>query len=140
MIYCVFLGPFKDSRLAGLAEDYQKRLKRLWPVTVVEIEESQAKLEKWAAPKKNKGDFVSLDPDGESMDSPRFAGWTTSSPRDLYFLAWGAEGPLPLNGVRFSRSLSLSAMTYSHEIARVLLMEQLYRAGAVLRGHPYPRQ
>ena len=140
MIYCVFLGAFKDVRLRSLAEEYQRRLKRLWPVSIVEIEESPAKLEKWALPKKSKGDFISLDPDGESMESPRFSSWVTRSSRDLYFLAWGAEGPLKTNEIPILRRLSLSPMTFSHEIARVLLLEQLYRAGAVLRGHPYPRQ
>jgi 23S rRNA (pseudouridine1915-N3)-methyltransferase len=139
MIYCVFLGTFKDKRLRDLAFDFHLRLKRLWPVTIVEIAEKQKDLEKWASPKKNRGDFISLDPGGEPLDTGQFAKWTTRSSKDLYFLAWGAEGPLPGKWDFISKNLSLSPMTYSHEIARVLLMEQLYRAGATLKGHPYAR-
>jgi len=82
---------------------------------------------------------VSLDAHGETLDSPAFTEWVTRSSRDLYFLGWGADGPPPDLPNKDMKSLSLSPMTYSHELARVLLLEQLYRAGASLRGHPYPR-
>lgn len=83
--------------------------------------------------------MVSLDPHGESMDSLGFGQWVTKSSRDIYFFAWGPDGPPQGLSKDPFRSLSLSPMTYSHEMARVLLMEQLYRAGAALKGHPYPR-
>jgi 23S rRNA (pseudouridine1915-N3)-methyltransferase len=87
--------------------------------------------------KRNKGHLVSLDARGESMDSQTFGQWVTRSSRDIYFFAWDTDGP-PKGLSGLSKTLSLSPMTYSHELARVLLMEQLYRAGAALKGHPYP--
>lgn len=139
MVYCVFVGPFKDKRLLQMAREYLQRLERLWPVTLHEVAEKTRDLRKFVEDKKGKGILVSLDAHGERMDSATFGQWVTKGPRDLYFFAWGADGPpQELTGAPF-RSLSLSPMTYSHELARVLLTEQLYRAGAALKGHPYPR-
>jgi len=59
--------------------------------------------------------------------------------RELVFVIGGADGlPAGWRG-RADLLLSLSAMTYPHELARVMLAEQIYRAFAILRGHPYPR-
>lgn len=136
MVYCVFVGAFKDKRLHQLSEEFLQRLRRLWPVTLVEIPQNKKAVLKFAEMKKGKGLLVSLDPHGPCMDSPAFCQWVTGASQDIYFFAWDTDGP-PL-GLSLTKSLSLSPMTYSHELARVLLMEQLYRAGAVLRGHPYP--
>jgi 23S rRNA (pseudouridine1915-N3)-methyltransferase len=59
--------------------------------------------------------------------------------RDLVFLVGGHDG-LPAGWAeRADLLISLSPMTFAHELARVLLAEQIYRALATLRGHPYPR-
>jgi 23S rRNA (pseudouridine1915-N3)-methyltransferase len=129
----------KDKRLRLMAEDYFQRLKTLWPVTLMEISGEPKKVSKFVDGKKGRGLMVSLDPHGEPMDSLGFGQWVTKSSRDIYFFAWGPDGSPQGLSKDFFRSLSLSPMTYSHEIARVLLMEQLYRAGASLKGHPYPR-
>ena len=59
--------------------------------------------------------------------------------RDLVFVVGGADGlPADWRG-RADALVSLSRMTFPHELARVMLAEQIYRAFATLRGHPYPR-
>ena len=58
--------------------------------------------------------------------------------RDLVFLVGGADG-LPPAQAKAAMLLSLSAMTFPHELARAMLAEQIYRAFAILRGSPYPR-
>jgi 23S rRNA (pseudouridine1915-N3)-methyltransferase len=79
---------------------------------------------------------IALDPAGRTMDSPKFAGLFE---RDLMFLIGGADG-LPAEWRnRADLLLGLTPMTMPHELARVLLAEQIYRALATLRGHPYPR-
>ena len=139
MIYCVFPGAFKDEGLHRLTLDYHRRLERLWPVTLLEIVETDKEILKIIVAKKNRVILVSLDAHGESMDSERFIQWVTGSSQDIYFFGWGASGPPPEMKAHFAKSISLSPMTYSHELARTMLLEQLYRAGATLKGHPYPK-
>ncbi len=139
MIYCVFVGPFKDNRLEQMTGEFHQQLERLWPVRILELVEKDKEILKFIHEKNKKALLVSLDAHGNSMDSASFGGWVTKSSQDIYFFGWGADGP-PQGLTRTDfRSMSLSPMTYSHEIARMLLMEQLFRAGAALRGHPYPR-
>jgi 23S rRNA (pseudouridine1915-N3)-methyltransferase len=81
---------------------------------------------------------IFLDPAGRVSDS---AGFTRlfEEGRDLVFVIGGADGlPEDWRG-RADRLLSLSAMTMPHELARVVLAEQIYRSLTTLRGHPYPR-
>jgi 23S rRNA (pseudouridine1915-N3)-methyltransferase len=59
--------------------------------------------------------------------------------RDLLFLIGGHDGLPPGWRERADLLLSMSAMTFPHELARAMLAEQIYRAFATLRGHPYPR-
>jgi 23S rRNA (pseudouridine1915-N3)-methyltransferase len=85
---------------------------------------------------------VGLDERGQSYDTQRFArlleGWLREG-RDVAFLIGGADGLEP--GLKRSAHLllSLSAMTLPHQLVRVLLAEQLYRAASLLRNHPYHR-
>ncbi len=139
MIYCAFVGSFKDKRLAQMAEEYLRQLERWWPVTVVTLPEKTKDILKFIDSKKDKGQVISLDAHGERMDSTAFIQWVTRSSRDIYFLGWGAEGPPAEVREMGLKSISVSPMTFSHEIARLLLLEQLYRSGATLKNHPYPK-
>jgi len=85
---------------------------------------------------------VFLDPAGKPMDSPAFARLIARSEmeaRDLVFLVGGHDGLPSGFAARADLLVSLSLMTFPHEFARVMLAEQIYRAFATLRGHPYPR-
>lgn len=85
---------------------------------------------------------IFLDPAGKPMDSPAFARLIAASEiasRDVVFLIGGHDGLPPGWAARADLLLSLSPMTFPHELARVMLAEQIYRAFATLRGHPYPR-
>jgi 23S rRNA (pseudouridine1915-N3)-methyltransferase len=85
---------------------------------------------------------VFLDPAGQPMDSAAFAKLLAKSEmegRDLAFLIGGHDG-LPAGWrQRADLLLSLSPLTFPHELARAMLAEQVYRGFASLRGHPYPR-
>jgi 23S rRNA (pseudouridine1915-N3)-methyltransferase len=85
---------------------------------------------------------ILLDPAGKSMESRQFSkliGGAEQEARDLVFLVGGADG-LPEDWrARRGMLLSLTPLTLPHELARVVLAEQIYRAFTILRGHPYPR-
>ena len=77
------------------------------------------------------------------MDSPQFTALVAKAEmeaRDLVFLVGGADGLPAAWRVRADLLLSLSRLTLPHELARAVLTEQIYRAFATLRGHPYPRE
>jgi 23S rRNA (pseudouridine1915-N3)-methyltransferase len=85
---------------------------------------------------------IFLDPAGKPMDSPAFARLVAKAEmeaRDLVFLIGGHDGLPGGWAARADLLLSLSLLTFPHEFARVVLAEQIYRAFATLRGHPYPR-
>jgi len=86
---------------------------------------------------------VLLDAGGKPQDSETLARWLGEQrdrgTREIIFICGDADGfPEPLRQ-RVARKVSLSPMTYSHELARVMLAEQLYRAFAILSGSPYPK-
>jgi 23S rRNA (pseudouridine1915-N3)-methyltransferase len=137
-IYLYFIGKPKDPHTNAVAEDFLGRAARYCPAEMREIRPDRADL--WA--KHPSARKIFLDPAGKPMDSAAFARLFANSEmegRDLVFLIGGHDG-LPHGwGARADLLLSLSAMTFPHELARAMLAEQIYRAFATLRGHPYPR-
>lgn len=85
--------------------------------------------------------LVLLDERGKSFDSMEFAQWLnrnmTHSTKDIVFVIGGAYGFSEEVYARADARLSLSKMTFSHQIIRVIFAEQLYRAFTILRGEPY---
>jgi 23S rRNA (pseudouridine1915-N3)-methyltransferase len=85
---------------------------------------------------------IFLDPAGRTLDSAAFIQLVEraeNEAQDLLFLLGGHDGLPPQWKPRADLLLSLSAMTFPHELARAMLTEQIYRAFTTLRGHPYPR-
>lgn len=137
-LYLYFIGKARDQHANALASEYLKLSTRWIPCESREIDPRRFDLPA-RHPSARK---VFLDPAGGSMDSPRFAsmleGWEREA-RDAVFLVGGAEGLPPPWKDKADLLLSLSPMTFPHELARAMLAEQIYRALATLRGHPYPR-
>ena len=146
----VAVGKMRRGALAALCQDYARRLP--WTVTIREVEERRpiegaARLAREGAlllaalP----GDVfpVALDEGGKRLDSAGFAlelaRWRDQSGGRLAFVIGGAGGLAPAVRARCRAALSLGAMTWPHLLARALLLEQLYRAHAILSGHPYHR-
>ncbi|MGL4242471.1 MAG: 23S rRNA (pseudouridine(1915)-N(3))-methyltransferase RlmH [Beijerinckiaceae bacterium] len=86
---------------------------------------------------------VRLDERGEAISSAAFAEMIRklrdAGQRDLVFIIGGADGIGDNVTARAARAISFGGMTVPHQIARVLLLEQLYRAATLLSGHPYHR-
>lgn len=133
-----YVGKPRDPHANRMAEEFIKRSARYGRCEMREID--AARLDPWA--KHPTASKILLDPAGKTMDSPQFAKLIAAAEqeaRDLVFLVGGATGlpePWRQNG---GLLLSLSAMTMPHELARVVLAEQIYRAFTLLRGHPYPK-
>jgi 23S rRNA (pseudouridine1915-N3)-methyltransferase len=137
-IYLYFIGKPRDPHANALAEDFLARVDRYIPATMREIKPERTDL--WSRhPSARK---VLLDPAGRRMDSAAFTALVKTAEleaRDLVFVIGGHDGLPPGWTERADLLVSLSPMTFPHELARVMLAEQVYRALATLRGHPYPR-
>lgn len=146
-------GPEKD-----LASRYLDRFAKTGPavglefVRLVEVPESRAsnpetrKREEAAALDKALPEgslLILLDERGKSLDSESFANtmgrFRDSGKRDLMIAIGGADGLDPDLRGRADAVLNLGAMTWPHQVVRILIAEQLYRAVTILSGHPYHR-
>ena len=145
------VGRPRHAGLADAIRDYEARAARYWPLDVREVREESARSlaagavrdREWArlAEQLPPGArIVACDPGGEAMDSPAFARWLQrhrDAARELAFVIGGAYG-LPDEARRAAMTrLSLAPWTLPHELARLVLAEQLYRAGTIMRGEPY---
>jgi 23S rRNA (pseudouridine1915-N3)-methyltransferase len=137
----VMLGKTRCLEVRVIIDDYVKRISRYAPIEVTELRETEAALKKFTFDQPST--IVLLDDAGKNMDSRAFAKWLGEhrdrSTRQLIFVCGGADGFPEEIRRQADQKLSLSAMTYSHELARAMLAEQLYRAFAILSGSAYPK-
>jgi len=137
-IHLYYVGKPRDEHANSMADEYVKRTTRYSRIEMREIH--PARFDPWQ--KHPSASKVLMDPAGKRFDSVGFSQFIAkaeSEGRDLLFLVGGADGPPDDWRERANVLLSLSPMTFPHELARVMLAEQLYRAFTMLRGHPYPR-
>jgi len=135
------LGKTRRPEIRAVLDDYVKRISRSCPIEVMEVRDGEAALKKLDA--NRAATVVLLDAAGKNPDSNTLAKWLGElrdrGTRELIFLCGDADGFPDTLRQRAHQKLSLSAMTFSHELARVMLAEQLYRAFAILSGSPYPK-
>ena len=141
-IRLVMLGKTRRPEVRTILEDYVARIKRFAEVQVTELrEDSAASLRKLDLD--SAATVVLLDDAGKQQTSAQFAKWLGETrdrgAREIIFLCGDAEGFPDALRRRATQKLSLSVLTVSHELARVMLAEQIYRAFATLGGHPYPK-
>jgi len=140
-IRLLMLGKTRRAELRGVLDEYVKRVSRYSPTEIVEVRDESAMLKKLDADRA--ATVVLLDSGGKALSSEEFAKWLGElrdrGTREVFFLCSDADGFPETVRQRAQQKLSLSAMTFSHELARVMLAEQLYRAFAILSGSPYPK-
>ena len=141
-IHLVMLGKTRRPEIRSLLDDYLARIGRFAEVQLTELrEDSAASLRKPALD--SSATVVLLDDAGKPQSSAQFAKWLGETrdrgAREIVFLCGGAAGFPETLRRRATQKLSLSPLTFSHELARAMLAEQLYRAFAILAGHPYPK-
>jgi 23S rRNA (pseudouridine1915-N3)-methyltransferase len=137
-VFVYYIGKPRDPHANGIAAEFLKRSSRWATCEMREIMPGRFDpFEKHPAAFR-----IALDPSGKALSSREFMELLRrleNDGRDLVFLLGGHDGlPAHWRG-RGDLSLTLSAMTFPHELARAILTEQIYRALATMRGHPYPR-
>jgi 23S rRNA (pseudouridine1915-N3)-methyltransferase len=137
-LWLYFIGKPRDAHSNAVAAEFMKRTSRY-----AECEMRQIVPERFPLFSRHAAAYkVFLDPAGKPQDSRAFIDLvrrTELDGRELVFLVGGHDGLPPDWVARADLLLSLSPMTFPHELARAMLAEQIYRAFTTLRGHPYPR-
>ena len=138
--------------LADATAEYEKRAARYWPVEFIDVKEERApgadderirraETERLLQRVPPGLQIVALTRDGDEFSSRELATFlndlAVQSHPGAAFLIGGALGLHETALEKSHRQLSISRMTLPHEMARLLLAEQLYRAGTILRGEPY---
>ena len=151
-ITLLVVGKTTDARLGSLIDDYRQRLTHYVPFEISVIPELRnAKSLSEAQQKEREGqeilryatpavEMILLDEHGREMRSIDYAQWLQkkmSAGRDLLFVIGGPYGFSPAVYERANGKLSISQMTFSHQMIRLLFVEQAYRAMTILRGEPY---
>ena len=140
-IQLVMLGKTRRAECRAMLDDYVARIQRYAEVDLQELREDSAALRKLEFP--SGATVVLLDAAGKQNTSAEFARWLGRERdrgiRDVIFLCGGAEGFPEALRARVNAKISLSSLTMPHELARVMLAEQVYRGFAILAGHPYPK-
>ncbi len=145
------VGRPRHPGMADAIRDYETRAARYWPLDIVEVREENAKGVPADLVRDREGErllerlapeavLVACDPGGEVMTSALFADWLQrqrEAARSVALVIGGAFGLSASVRQRAARRLSLAPWTLPHELARLVLSEQLYRAGTIARGEPY---
>ncbi len=140
----VAVGRLRDPALRTLVARYRERLP--WRIREIELTPAEGppelrrrrEGERLLAHSRGRRRLV-LDPRGEALDSPVFARLLARGDGPVAFLIGGAEGLDDKVRAAAERILAFGPMIWPHELVRVMLMEQIYRAWAILAGHPYHR-
>lgn len=139
-----------DKPRSWVSEGFAEYARRFPPQTPLELQQIPAGKGRTRADQGQRllklvraGDWVvALDEHGSACDTQGLAGkladWRMSG-RDIALLVGGADGLDPICLERADETLSLSTLTFPHELVRVIVAEQLYRAWTILAGHPYHR-
>jgi 23S rRNA (pseudouridine1915-N3)-methyltransferase len=147
------VGKPRNAELAAAIEHYEERAAKYWPLEVRVVKEENARgasasqialvKEKEAerlADRVDGATVIACDERGSALTSPRFATLLSDfrdRARDVAFVIGGAYGLADSIRARAQTRLALASWTLPHELARLVLAEQLYRAGTIARGEPY---
>ncbi len=149
----IWVGKTRDEHLRELIDGYLKRIERFNKCDVIQVREgTRGANERQVLASEERSlleavevdcRLVLLDVEGEGWSSQELAkfveDWQVRGSHDLAFLIGGHFGVSDAVKKRADRIWSLSRLTFTHEMARLLLVEQLYRAFTILRGLPYQK-
>jgi len=145
----LWVGRTKDKNWLALQDEYLQRLSHFVRVETVEVRDSAPHEGKEVEGKRildklNPSTFVCLlDVSGKPASSQQLAAsvetWQNRGIKEVTFVIGGADGVSASVAGRAEFVLSLSFMTFTHEMARVIMLEQLYRAFTIINGFPYQK-
>jgi len=145
----VWIGKTRDRNWKALQDDYLKRLSRFAKCEITELKESAANETIESEGNRivnilNQSSLVCLlDVKGRSVGSHELAAqiekWQNGAVKEVTFVIGGASGVSVEVAEMANLVLSLSFLTFTHEMARVVLLEQLYRAYTIIKGFPYQK-
>jgi 23S rRNA (pseudouridine1915-N3)-methyltransferase len=154
-IKILWVGKTKNAPIGSLISDYLGRIRHLVPCEIIETRDLSKRRSLRAAELvaaegeelirhlPESGYLVALDESGTQFTSQDFARWLQSEQnsgvRTLTFVLGGPEGLSPMISNRARLVLSMGKMTWTHEMCRALLLEQIYRALCIVRNIPYHR-
>lgn len=132
-------GKMRDAWVREGCAEYEKRIARYLPFEILETKDSSG----LAARLPERYRVVALDERGKEPTSQelgaRLSGWMNAGLPGVVFLIGDADGLPPALITRADERLALSRLTLPHRLARLILVEQLYRALTIVRGEPYHR-
>lgn len=148
----IFVGKTKDANLRALIAEYLKRLTRFARCEVTELSERRAQTVALCIEEEGRricealradAWTVLLDVEGRQWSSQELAaevrGWQAAGTKEVAFIVGGAYGVSNKVKERANVTWSLSSLTLTHEMARVVLLEQIYRAYTIIHGLPYQK-
>ncbi len=148
-IKIAWIGKTKEPAIQALTDEYLKRIARYVPVEGLAVRDEAALLQlcgraasaKAGKPAGGKLTLVLMDSRGKQLSSEEFArflgDYQDRNPLPLVFAVGPADGFSEAARGAAQHTISLGRMTLAHELARVVLLEQVYRAFTILKGHPY---
>jgi 23S rRNA (pseudouridine1915-N3)-methyltransferase len=148
-IKITWIGKTKEPAIQALTDEYLKRISRYAPVEGLALRDEAALLELCgrATPSasnkasRSKSTLVLMDSHGKQLSSEEWArflaNYQDSNPLPLVFAIGPANGFSEESRASAQHIFSFGKMTLAHELARVVLLEQIYRAFTILKGHPY---
>lgn len=141
----IWIGKTKGKNRQALQDEYLRRLSHFVKCEIVQLKEADKEIEgNRILETLNPNSFVCLlDVKGRSMTSQDLAReiekWQNRGLKEVTFVIGGAGGIASRVARQADFSLSLSFLTFTHDMARVLMLEQLYRAYTIIKGFPYQK-
>jgi 23S rRNA (pseudouridine1915-N3)-methyltransferase len=144
-IKIAWIGKTKEPAIQSLTDEYLKRILRYAQVEGLALRDEAALLATCdrasGAKAGTKFTLVLMDSRGKEFSSEHFAkflgDYQDRNPLPIVFAVGGADGFSAETRAAAQHTISLGKMTLAHELARVVLLEQVYRAFTILKGHPY---
>jgi 23S rRNA (pseudouridine1915-N3)-methyltransferase len=135
-----WIGKTKEAAIQSLTDEYLKRISRYSQVEGRVVRDEAVLLQMFAGGKA-KSTLVLMDSRGKEFSSEGFAkflgDYQDRNPLPLVIAIGGADGFSDATRSEAQHVISLGKMTLPHELARVVVLEQVYRAFTILKGHPY---